>query len=55
MLPHAFLRPFPMGLMPAVVSPRTSSMLDNLRIHKTFIATLLPPPMLLAALAIRRR
>jgi hypothetical protein len=33
MLPHAFLRPFPMGLVPAVMSPRMSSMLDNLCIH----------------------
>ena len=35
MLPHAFLRPFPMGLVPAAVSPRTSGMLHNLRIHIT--------------------
>jgi len=41
MLPHAFLRPFPMGLVPAVVSPRMSSMPDDLRFHQTFIATLL--------------
>lgn len=40
MLPHGLLRPFPMGLVPAVVSPRVSSMLDNSRIHKTFIANL---------------
>jgi hypothetical protein len=36
MLPHAFLRPFPMGLVPAAVSPRMSGMLDNLRIHQKF-------------------
>jgi hypothetical protein len=34
MLPHAFLRPFPMGLVPAVVSPRMSGMLHHLRIHQ---------------------
>jgi hypothetical protein len=33
MLPHAFLRPFPMGLVPAAMSPRMSGMLQNLRIH----------------------
>ena len=54
MLPHAFLRPFPMGLVPAVVFPRMSSMLDNLLIHQTFIAILLLPLVLLAALAAGR-
>ena len=35
-------RPFPLGPVPAVVSPRTSCMLDNpRRIHQTFIAILL--------------
>jgi hypothetical protein len=43
MLPHEFLRPLPMGLVSAVVPPRTSSMLDILRIHQTFIAIPLPP------------
>jgi|Tabmets5t2r1_1033131.scaffolds.fasta_scaffold677249_1 hypothetical protein len=42
MLPHAYLHPLPMGLVPAVVSPR-SSMLDNLCIHQKFITTLLLP------------
>jgi hypothetical protein len=32
-----------MGLVSAVMPPRTSSMLDNLRIHQTFIAILLLP------------
>jgi hypothetical protein len=54
MLPHAFLRPFPIGLVPAVMSPRMSSMLDNLCIHQTFIAILLLPLVLLAALAAGR-
>jgi hypothetical protein len=36
MLPHAFLRPFPMGLVPAAMSPRMSGMPDNLRIHQKF-------------------
>lgn len=49
MLPHAFLRPFPMGLVPAVMSPRMSSTLDNLCIHQTFIAILRRPLVLLAA------
>jgi hypothetical protein len=53
MLPHGLLRRFPMGLVPAVVSPRTSSMLDNLRIHQKFIA-ILPLPLVLAALAAGR-
>jgi hypothetical protein len=51
MLPHGLLRRFPMGLVPAVVSPRTSSMLDNLRIHQKFIAIPLLPPVLLGASA----
>jgi hypothetical protein len=50
MLPHAVLRPFPMGLVPAAVSPRMSGMLDNLRIHQKFIAILPLPLVLLAAL-----
>ena len=54
MLPHAFLRLFPMGPVPAVVSPRMSSMLDNLCIHQKFIAILLLPLVLLAALAAGR-
>jgi hypothetical protein len=54
MLPHAFLRPFPMGLVPAAVSPRTSGMLQNLRIHQKFIAIPLLPLVLLAALAAGR-
>jgi hypothetical protein len=53
MLPHALLRPFPMGPVPALVSPRMSCMLDNLLIQ-TFIAILLLPPVLLAALAAGR-
>jgi hypothetical protein len=53
MLRHAYLRPLPMGLVPAVVFPRMSSMLDNLLIHQTFIAILLPL-VLLAALAAGR-
>jgi hypothetical protein len=53
MLPHAFLRPFPMGLVPAAVSPRMSGMLDNLRVHQKFIAILLLP-LLPAALAAGR-
>jgi hypothetical protein len=51
MLPHAFLRPFPMGLVPAAVSPRMNGMLHDLRIHQKFIAILLLPLVLLAALA----
>jgi hypothetical protein len=43
MLPHEFLRPLPMGLVSAAMPPRTSSMLDNLRIHQTFIVTPLLP------------
>jgi hypothetical protein len=53
MLPHAVLRPSPMGLVPALVSPRMSCMLDNLLIQ-TFIAILLLPPAVLAALAAGR-
>jgi hypothetical protein len=34
MLPYAFLRPFPMGLVPAAVFPRMGGMLDNLRVHE---------------------
>jgi hypothetical protein len=45
MLPHEFLRPLPMGLVSAVVPPRTSSMLDILCIHQTFIAIPLLPPL----------
>ena len=54
MLPHAFLRPFPMGLVPAAVSPRISGMLQNLRIHQKFIAIPLLPLVLPAALAAGR-
>jgi hypothetical protein len=55
MLPHGpLLRFFPMGLVSAVVSPRMSRMLDNLRIHQMFIAILLLPLVLLAALAAGR-
>ncbi len=55
-LPHGpLLRFFPMGLVSAAVSPRMSRMLDNLRIHQKFIAVLLLPLVLLAALAIWRR
>jgi hypothetical protein len=54
MLPYAFLRPFPMGLVPAAVSPRMSGMLDNLRVHQKFIAILLLPLVLLASLAAGR-
>jgi hypothetical protein len=54
MLPHALLRPLPMGLVPAVVSPRMSSMLDHLLIHQTFIAILPLPLVLLGALAADR-
>ena len=54
MLPYAFLRPFPMGLVSAVVSPRMSSMLDDLRIHQKTIAILQLPLVLLAALAAGR-
>jgi hypothetical protein len=43
-----------MGLVPAVVSPRMSCMLDNLRIHQKFIAILLLPMVLLTALAAGR-
>jgi hypothetical protein len=43
-----------MGLVPAVVSPRMSCMLDDLHIHQTFIAILLPPLVLLAAPAAGR-
>jgi hypothetical protein len=43
-----------MGLVPAAVFPRMSGMLDNLRIHQKFIAILLLPLVLLAALAAGR-
>jgi hypothetical protein len=49
--------PFPDGPGAAVVSlvsPRTRGMLDNLYIHQKFLATLLPPLVLLAALAAGR-
>jgi hypothetical protein len=56
MLAHEFLRPLPMGLMPAVMSPRLSRMLDHLLIHQTCIAILLLPLVLrLNTLAIGRR
>jgi hypothetical protein len=45
---------FPMGLVTAVVSPRMSSIQDNLRIHQTFIAILLPPLVPLVAMAAGR-
>jgi hypothetical protein len=44
----------PTGLETAVVSPRMSRMLDNLRIHPKFIAILLLPLVLLAGLAAGR-
>ena len=50
MLPHGFVAPFPMGL-PAMVSPRTSCMPDNLHIHQKFITIPLPPLVLRAAVA----
>jgi hypothetical protein len=37
-----------MGLLPAVLSPRISSMLDISRVPQTFIAILLPPLVVLA-------
>jgi hypothetical protein len=43
-----------MGVVPAVVSPRMSRMLDNLPIHRNFITILLLPLVLLAALAVGR-
>jgi hypothetical protein len=52
--PARLLAPFPMGLVPAAVSPRMSGMLHNLRIHQKFIAILLLPLALLAALAAGR-
>ena len=54
MLPHAFLRPFPDGPGDRRGVPRMSSMQDNLRIHQTFIAILLPPLVLLVAMAAGR-
>jgi hypothetical protein len=42
------------GRVPAVVSPRMSRMLDNLRIHREFMVILLLPLGLLAALAAGR-
>jgi hypothetical protein len=48
--PARFLHaPFPDGLVAAVVSPRMSWMLHNLRIHQRFVAILLLPLVLLAA------
>jgi hypothetical protein len=46
--------PFPDGPGAAVVSPRMRCMLDNLYIHQKFIAILLPPLVVLAALAAGR-
>ena len=60
MLPHAFLRSFPFCALsrwawcPPCV-PRMSSMLDNLRIHKTSMAILLLPLVRVNTLAIWRR
>jgi hypothetical protein len=46
MLPHALLRHFPRGLMPAVVPPGQAALLDNPRIQQTSVA-ILPVPLLL--------
>ena len=53
MLPHGVLRPFRWALVPALVPPRMSCMLDNLR-NRKFIAIPLPPLMLPTAAIWRR-